>query len=417
MCIPHGTIHAMRALLLLLLATGVSGAPVAVPEPSPDAQTYHVLGLLLLLTSRCWALATPGLFLLAGWGPRLRDALEARLGDRPWLVLAAFVVVYLLAAGVLRLPLSFLAGYLRPHAFGLSTETLAHWWQSWFTARFVGVAVAGPMLGVPFLLMRRWPERWWMANAALAAPGLVLLLVIQPIWIAPLFHDFGPMQDKALEARILDLAARCGVAESRVHEVEMSVQTKAVNAYVAGLFGTRRIVLWDTLVERLAPDEVLFIMGHELGHYALSHVALGTGLAALGAWALFFLVDRLGRRVLARSGKRWGLRGWGDPAAVPLFVLLVTLVTWVGEPIGLVASRWMEGEADRFALELTRAGEAGARAFVALQEANLSVPRPAPWVVHLVYTHPPLGDRVDMCNRYRPWAEGKPLRYGAYFRD
>jgi Zn-dependent protease with chaperone function len=134
------------------------------------------------------------------------------------------------------------------------------------------MVIAVSVLWVPYLLLRRSPRRWWLWTSLAAVPFLILMLLVQPVLIAPLFDDFGPMQDKALEARILALAERAGIDGGQVFEVNKSADTDAVNAYVGGLFGTQRIVLWDTLLARLAPAQVLVVMGHEMGHFVLGHI-------------------------------------------------------------------------------------------------------------------------------------------------
>ena len=132
----------------------------------------------------------------------------------------------------------------------------------------------------------------------LSVPFLFAGMLVKPIWIDPLFNRFGPMKDPALEQKILALAGRAGIEGSRVFEVEKSVDTKAVNAYVTGVFATKRIVLWDTLLAKLDEKEVLHVMGHEMGHYVLGHVVRSIVLSAVLTLLGLFLVDRLGRRLV-----------------------------------------------------------------------------------------------------------------------
>src|SRR5262249_53085087 len=145
----------------------------------------------------------------------------------------------------------------------------------------IGLVAGGPFLWVPYLLLDKSPRRWWLYSGLLTVPFLFLVLFITPIWIEPLFNDFGPMKDKALETKILALARRAGIDDSRVFEVEKSVDTNAVNAYVNGFLGTKRIVLWDTLLSKLSDRETLFVMGHEMGHFVLHHLLQGVLFASL----------------------------------------------------------------------------------------------------------------------------------------
>ena len=165
----------------------------------------------------------------------------------------------------------------------------------------------GLFLWVPYLLLRKSPRRWWLYTAAAAIPFIVVANLVAPIWIAPLFNRFEPMQDKALETRILALADRAGIEGSRVFEVNKSVDTKTLNAYVAGLWQTKRIVLWDTIIARMDDRELLFVMGHEMGHYVLGHIWQLVALSSLLILVLLYAAYRTMGAIVAR---------WGAPVRV-----------------------------------------------------------------------------------------------------
>lgn len=405
-------------MLLLLgvmapLAGATPGPPlVTVPDPSPEALEYYRSGNWLWLGWRLQGLAIPLLLLLSGFTVGLRRRTAALSRGRFALGLVLFLAAYLLVDSLLELPLRFYSGYLRQHAYGLSNQTLGKWLRDLVLGTGVSLVIGVVVLGGLYALMRTSRRHWWLLAGALAFPASVFLLFLEPVVVAPLFNDFGPMKNRPLEARILRLAERCGIEGSRVFEVEKSVDTKRVNAYVTGFLGTKRIVLWDTLLLKLDPDEVLFVMGHEMGHYVLGHMVLGLLLGCLGAFLLFGLVRLLGEAVLARRGRGLGIESLADPAGLPLVLLLIGLLSFLAEPLGLFASRHMEHEADQFALELTRSNRAGATAFVKLQASNLANPWPGPLHVLLRSSHPSVGERVDFCNRYRPWETGRPLAFG-----
>jgi STE24 endopeptidase len=228
-------------------------------------------------------------------------------------------------------------------------------------------------------------------------------MLVKPIWIDPLFNKFGPMHDKALERSILSLAERAGIEGSRVFEVDKSADTKAVNAYVTGVFNTKRIVLWDTMIAKLHEPELLVVMAHEMGHYVLGHVVRSILLSTIVALPGLFLVDWLGQKLIARFSDRLGFDRLSDVASMPLLLMLVEVSTLVLSPFALAYSRYQEHEADRFALDLTHANHSGAMAFVKLQEENLSNPRPELFYTLFRSTHPSIGDRIDFCNSYHPW--------------
>jgi STE24 endopeptidase len=223
------------------------------------------------------------------------------------------------------------------------------------------------------------------------------------------------MQDQRLEARILSLAERAGIEGGRVYEVEKSVDTEAVNAYVTGFGGSKRIVLWDTILRKLNERELLFVMGHEMGHFVLHHVLFGLTIAALSILFALYAVHRLSGWFIARWKDRFGFDQMDDVASLPLLALIISLVSLVITPVPLAYSRWAEKEADRFGLELTRDNHHAATAFVRLQSENLAVPYHSTLYKLWHDSHPPIGERIDFINGYRPWEQGKPLKYGDRF--
>jgi Zn-dependent protease with chaperone function len=247
-------------------------------------------------------------------------------------------------------------------------------------------------------------------------PFLFFVMLISPVWIDPLFNKFGPMNDKALEAQILALAEQSGIAGSRVYEVNKSVDTKAVNAYVTGFMNTKRIVLWDTIIAKLEEKELLFVMGHEMGHYVLGHVIKGILFFSLLIMVTLYAAYRTAGGLIKKYKDRFGFDQLSDIASFPLIMLLVSIFTLVITPIALTFTRYQEHEADRFGLEITQTNHAAATAFVKLQQENLGNPRPGLLYKLWRSSHPTLGDRIDFCNAYRPWEKGEALKYGELFK-
>jgi STE24 endopeptidase len=387
---------------------------VPVPEPDAKAMRYYRSGNVLWFVGTIWGFLVPALILFTGLSARLRSWAQ-RIGRRPTLTFALFVAAFSVVGFVLNLPLAYYADFMRSHAYGLSDQTASKWWADAFKGLAVGIAGSVLTLWIPYALIRVNPRRWWIYSGLATIPVLLLALLISPIWIQPLFNRFGPMKDKPLEGQILALADRAGIAGARVFEVDMSVDTKMLNAYVAGLGSTKRIVLWDTLLAKLEPRETLFVMGHEMGHYVLGHtfekLALLSAIVILGFAVVHFAANRL----IARYRTRFGFDRLDDIASLPLLLLLLSLTMFVFRPLVFAFNRSDEHEADRFALEITRDNHACGTAFVKGQRENLDHPRPGLlfklWRSH----HPPLGERIDFCNAYRPWEGGGVLRYGDRF--
>jgi Zn-dependent protease with chaperone function len=393
-----------------------SQSQVLVPEPSQPALQYYRSGNVLWAVGTAVGLVIPALLLFSGASARLRH-LACRMGRR-WLPsLLFYAVLFTLTYAILTLPLVFYQDYVRQHAYGLSSQSFEKWLSDWLKSVALSAVGLASVLWIPYLLLRRNPRRWWLYAGLATAPIETFLLVASPVWVDPLFNDFGPMQDRALEARILALAERAGIPGSRVYQVQKSVDTKTVNAYVTGIGSSKRIVLWDTMLAKLDPDQIVFVMAHEMGHFVLHHtlaVILGATLLVTGS---LYLVHRVAGTLIARFGSRFGFERLSDVASVPLLLLLGMLVSLITTPLVLAFSRYQEHEADRFALELTRNNHAAATTFVRLQQENLSVPRPGLFFRLWQGSHPSLGDRVDFANRYRPWEQGTPLRYRRLFRE
>jgi len=374
--------------------------PVAVPPPSAQAVRYHRSGNVIWAIDQVLGVAIPALLLFTGLSARLRSVARRAARGRFYPTLVVYLVMLSALLFVVELPFSYYVGHLREHAYGLSDQSSGKWLSDQLKALGVGLAVGASTLWIPYLLLARSPRRWWLWTGALSLPFFVLAALVAPIWIAPLFNRFGPMKDKALEAQVVALAQRAGVEGARVFEVEKSVDTRKVNAYVAGVGRTKRIVLWDTLLRRLTPKQTLFVVGHELGHYVLHHIWIGlllsTALTVLGLWG----AHRSAGLLLARHAHRFGFDRLSDVASLPLLMLLLSLFSFALTPPSLALSRHHERAADRYGVQLTRDCCAAATALIALQEQNLSVPRPGPLYQLLRASHPSIGERVDLVNSY-----------------
>ncbi len=297
-------------------ASAEGSGPVPVPQPSEKAMRYYRSGNLLWVVGTLWGLAVPALLLFTGFSARMRDVAR-RIGRNWFFTVAIYAVLFTLVAFILDLPLAWYMGFVRQHEYGLSSQAAAKWWGDALKGLAIGCVFSALFLWLPYLLLRKSPRRWWLYTGLLAVPLIVLMLLVTPIWVEPLFNDFGPMKDKALESRILALADRSGIEGSRVFEVEKSVDTKTVNAYVTGFMNTKRIVLWDTLLGKLDDEEVLVVMGHEMGHYVLGHVAqiivLASALVLVGLW----VIHKTAGSLIARYRDRFGFTELSDVASVP----------------------------------------------------------------------------------------------------
>jgi STE24 endopeptidase len=393
----------------------IKDAPVPVPEPSEKAMARYRSGVVLWLFDTAWGFIVPAAILLTGFSARMRNW-AARVSRKRVLTIAIYFAIFSVVTFLIDLPRAYYEEFAREHAYGLSNQTLSKWFGDSLKSLAVGTVMGALFLWVPYLLLRKSPRRWWLYTAMAAVPFLCLTLLIAPVWIDPLFNTFGPMKNKALEAKILQLADRAGIEGGRVYEVDKSADTNTLNAYVAGVGGTKRIVLWDTIIARLDEPQLLFVMGHEMGHYVLNHIWKELAIFSVLIAVLLYAVHRVAGVVIARQHPRFCFTELSDVASLPLILLLFSLASFVVSPLALGITRHFEHEADRFGLEITRTNRAAAQSFVRLQEDNLANPRPH-WIVRLLRaSHPTLAERIEFANSYRPWETGQPLTYEHLFR-
>ena len=388
---------------------------VPVPEPTEKALDYYYTGHVLWIINWEWDLGVLCLFLFTGFSAWIRGWAQ-RIGRKWFFTFVVYFVLFSVLVYVIHWPLGFYQGFLRPHSYGLSNQTFAKWQEDSLKGLLVDVLAGLLFLWIPYLLMRKSPRHWWLYTGILFVPVIFFVMLIEPIWIEPLFNKFGEMKDKALEAKILALADRAGIQADKVYEVNKSEDTKAVNAYVTGFLYTKRIVLWDTLLNKLDEKEALFVMGHEMGHYVLNHIIQGTIFATGIVFIGLYVVHRSSGILIRRWRNRLGFDQLGDVASWPLILLLGQLFYFLVLPGAMAFSRHLEHEADRVGLEITQDNHSAAMGFVKLQESNLSNPRPG-WLYKLWRaSHPTLAERIEFCNDYRPWEHGEPLKYGELFR-
>lgn len=401
--------------MLEILAATPECANVAVPEASELAMQYYRSGNLLWIVQQFWSLAVPLIFLLWGWTGKISH-LAQRWGRNWYFTIVVYLIFFIVISQLLSFPLDFYSDYIRQHQYGLSTQTLSRWFGNYGKSTLVSIISAAAFIWIFYLLLKKSPRRWWFYGSLASIAIMFITMIVQPIWVDPLFNKFGPMKNKKLEQQILDLASRAGIHEGRVFEVDKSQETKMLNAYVIGFGATHRIVLWDTTIQQMKPDEILFVMGHEMGHYVLHHLWWNLGYLSALSFLVFYLTYRSANYLMNRYQQRFGFTQLSNIASLPLLLFLINLYMLLSSPISNCFSRYFEHEADRFGLEITENNEAAAKAFIALQQENLANPRPGPIFKFWRSSHPALGDRIDFCNSYCPWKRKEPMKYAKYFQ-
>lgn len=309
-----------------------------------------------------------------------------------------YIVLLSAFSWIVSFPISYFS-YWISKGFGISVQTFCSWMRDHLISFWVSTILFIIIGYVLIILIERSKKRWWLYAWILSIPFTLLLMFIQPVVIDPLYNDFRPIQNKQLESEILDLAAKADIPADRVYEVEMSDKTNALNAYVNGIGRNLRIVLWDTTLDRLETDEVLFIMAHEMGHYALKHLPL----LLLGTIALSFLALYVTYRLYNWTVKRYGERlqiKRNDLAALPIILLILSLLSFASNPFTNVVSRVYEYQADEYAVELTNDVDAAVSTFQKLSVEGLADVNPPRLVKIFRYTHPPMVERITHIIEY-----------------
>lgn len=355
------------------------------------------------------------LWLILHWkiAPRYRDWAE-RVFTRRAAQAVIFAPLLLLTVDLFELPVDiFEQGELR--RYGLSIQGWASWGTDWGKQEILTLIGGTIVVAILYAIIRKSPRRWWLYFWLAVLPIAAFLIFLQPIVVDPLFHKFEPLQQKdpQLTAQLEKLAQHAGVdiPPSRMYWMEASAKSNELNAYVTGLGSSKRIVVWDTTIAKMTTPQIVFVVGHEMGHYVLHHIPKGAAILAAGSFFAFLLGYACIGWMLRRWGEGWRIRGVDDWASLPALLLVLGILSVISEPISNAVSRHFEHQADQFGLEVTHgvtpnSGEVAAQSFETIGIVDLSDPRPSRIQIILTYDHPPLPQRIRFALTYDPWAHG-----------
>jgi STE24 endopeptidase len=355
------------------------------------------------------------LWLILGWkiGTKYRDWAEGVSGNR-FLQAVVFAPLLTLTIAIFTLPVD-VYGEMVEKEFGISVQSWGSWGWDWIKNEIISLILATILIYLLYAVIRKSARQWWFYFWLVALPIGVLLFFITPWVIDPLFHKFEPLQQKdpALTAALEKMVQRAGedIPPERMFWMGAGEKTTALNAYVTGIGASKRIVVWDTTIAKMNTPQIVFVAGHETGHYVLQHIPKGLCFFAVLLLILFYLGYRTIGWALAQWGGGWGIRGLDDWASLPALMLLLSVFFFVSNPIGSAFSRQLEHQADQFGLEVTHgltpdSGQIAAQAFQVLGEVDLADPDPNPLAVFLFSDHPTIRDRVQFSLTYDPWSHG-----------
>jgi STE24 endopeptidase len=307
-----------------------------------------------------------------------------------WLSLASFIAIF---------PLQFIS-YKISKTYHISTQTFPMWMKDELTDFWVNYLIMFIIVSVLYGLMKRFKNRWWLAAWALSVPFTIFMMFLQPVLIDPLYNDFYPLQDKALEQKILTLADKAQIPADHVFEVNMSEKTNSLNAYVNGVGSNSRIVLWDTTLDKLTDKEILFVMAHEMAHYVEKHIYIGIVIYLVLSFFGLFLASKLMRGIVANYKEGIKISSVSSLSSLPLFLLITSMLMFTVSPFSNWISRYQETRADRYAIELTEDKQAAITSFQKLSKEGLSQVNPPLLVKIFRYGHPTMMERLNMLEQY-----------------
>jgi STE24 endopeptidase len=327
---------------------------------------------------------------------------------RPWLAVAAVAGTALALESLMELPWEAYADWWRERGYGLTSQPFMGWLLEELAKSLIfGLVSLGFLLGL-YALIRRSPRRWWLWGGGLATLIFVVLLVVAPLVIAPLFNRYEPAPPGPVRDAVVALAQANGVPSDKIVIFDGSKQSNRYTAHVSGGFGSAQIVMSDVMFQKGADlAEVRAVVGHEMGHYAHGHTLLGALFSGGMALAAFFLVDRLFPLVQHLAGAE-SVQGIGDPAGLPLIGIILTVLGLLATPLNNAATRYVEADADRFSLERANEPDGLARALVKTIEYRAAMPSPVEEFIF--YSHPSVGSRIRRCMEWKAAHKSAPTR-------
>ena len=366
------------------------------------ATRYQRLKRRAAVVSLGWAAAVFVVMLATGSTIGLRAAADSWAWSAPpRLAPSLSVFIYVMGLSLITelagLPLAFYTGFLLERRYGLSNERLSAWLKDQAKSFAISIVLGGGAAVLIYALIRRFPSGWWLPAGALFALIISVLANLAPVVLLPIFYRVTPLERADLRARLLALAEKAGARVLGAYEWGLGEKTRKANAALAGLGGTRRILVSDTMLAEYSDDEIEIVLAHELAHHVHGDIWKGllfeSGLVLAGFYAA--------ARVLEWAAPLVGLSGPADPAGLPMLLLTAGAVSLVMQPAAHAMSRSNERNADRFALEITKNPGAFISAMRRLGAQNLAEEDPSKVTEWLFYSHPPMRERIAAAEAFK----------------
>jgi len=361
------------------------------PEAHARATAYTQGGHWLLLWGTLVGVLVSWIVIRSGVLVRTREGVERRR-PHPWLAVLAVVIVDTLLEGILMTPWDAYAHWWREKGYGLTSQAFGGWLAQHGVSMLVGLVELSILFSLLYWLIRRAPRSWWAWSGLVVAVGFIVVLLLQPVVIEPLFNSYKPAPPGPVRDQIVAMAKQVGVPSDKIFIYDGSKQSNRYTANVAGVFGTARVAMSDVMFKKDADlAEVRGVVGHEMGHYVRGHIFFLAAIFGLLTLAGMFLVDRLFPLTARLLGAK-GVKGIADPAGLPVASIVFSVLALLATPLTSTTSRWDEADADHFSVEHFNEPDGLAKALVKTIEYRAD--SPSKLEEFIFYDHPSVGSRV-----------------------
>jgi Zn-dependent protease with chaperone function len=399
-------------------ATEIKPAYSLPPEKLGKAIDFSRKRVVLGFAETGWGILQLILLLTLGLAAWMRDVV-ARLSRNRWVQGFAFAFLLLAITTVLGMPLDMYGHHLSLQ-YGMSVQHWGSWFWDQLKAFGLTFLVGGLLVMLLFWAIRKSPQRWWFWFWIPAMVAVVFGVFVYPIWVDPLFNKFEPLEksNAGLVDQLEKVVARAGIEipSERMFLMKASEKVTVPNAYVTGIGASKRVVVWDTTIASTTSEDIQFIFAHEMGHYVLNHIYEGLLFTAVVMLVFFWMGYHGLQWLLQRYGGQWRIPEQQDWASLVVLLLVISIFSFLAEPIENGFSRSIEHDADVYGQEaihgLVSDPQAVARqSFQVLGEATLDDPNPSKFVEFWTFNHPSTANRAAFAASYNPWAEGETPKY------
>jgi STE24 endopeptidase len=356
-------------------------------EQITNGRDYNRTQQLLFISGFILKALFLGWFVFSGKAVAVSKYLERLTGSYHWSLLIFFILIWLLLK-VINLPLTLYGSYFFQHRWGFSTQSLGFWWLDYFKGSVLDLILSMAGFIILFWSFARWPRTWWLACAVLISFWLLIQSFLWPVLISPLFNRFEPATDPAIINMVQNISQKAGLEIEQVLVMDASRRTTKANAYFTGLGHTKRIVLYDNLLNNYSLDEVEAVIAHEMAHWKQGHIVQGLLWGIVLTFMLWLVLFLLLKQAVPLNTRF-------PPFVWPLILLYFLLVSFVGSPAENYISRSMEKEADQVAVKLTENEAAAIRLQKNLSVKNTSDVSPPAFIRWFSYSHPPVIERIN----------------------